>query len=47
MIIIGINIIKLISKPTQAINHELDEIVIKVPKIIIKKNKIFWKIINN
>jgi hypothetical protein len=47
LVIMGINIIKLISSPTQAINQEFDEIEIKVPKIIIKKNNSFWKIFKN
>lgn len=37
----GIKVNKLISNPIQALIHELDEIVINDPKIIITKNKIF------
>ena len=31
--IIGINLIKLISRPTQLVNHELDDTAITVPVI--------------
>ena len=38
MIIKGIKLIMLISKPNQAINHEFEEIVSSVPKIKRRKN---------
>lgn len=38
-IIKGIKDNKLISSPIHMLNHEVEEIVIKVPNIIVKKNK--------
>lgn len=40
LIEIGINERRLISKPIQILNHEEEEILIKVPKINVRINKI-------
>ena len=39
--IIGINAIRLSSSPNQAVNQELDEMAIKVPRIRHIKNIVF------
>lgn len=43
LIIRGIKDNRLISKPIQILNHEVEEIVIKVPIIKVEKNKNLWE----